>query len=52
MKGAKALVNVLAESGVRDIFGLPGETGMELYVALYVERGQILHVMTMDERSA
>lgn len=52
MKGAKALVNVLAESGVRDIFGLPGDTGMELYDALNDARGQIRHVMTRDERSA
>src|SRR3954454_150245 len=52
MQGARALVQVLAESGVRHIFGLPGDTGMALYEALGEVRGDIHHVMTRDERSA
>jgi acetolactate synthase-1/2/3 large subunit len=52
MQGAKALVQVLAESGVRHIFGLPGDTGMAFYDALSCVRGDIHHVMTRDERSA
>lgn len=52
MQGARALVDVLQQSGVRHIFGLPGDTGMAFYDALRDVRGQIDHVMTRDERSA
>ncbi|HEU0115033.1 MAG TPA: thiamine pyrophosphate-binding protein, partial [Thermomicrobiales bacterium] len=52
MQGARALVQVLAESGVETIFGLPGDTGMSFYDALHDERARITHVMTRDERSA
>ncbi len=52
MQGAKALVRVLEESGVRHIFGLPGDTGMALYEALRERSEAITHVMTRDERSA
>ena len=41
MQGARALVEVLAGSGVRHIFGLPGDTGMPFYDALLDKRGQI-----------
>ncbi len=50
--GAHALVQVLAESGVSHIFGLPGDTGMAFYDALNAAQGSITHVMTRDERSA
>jgi acetolactate synthase I/II/III large subunit len=52
MQGARALVNVLAGSGVKHVFGLPGDTGMALYDALHSARRVIDHVMTRDERSA
>jgi len=52
MQGAEALVKVLAGSGVRHIFGLPGDTGMPFYDALRDARGHIDHIMTRDERSA
>jgi acetolactate synthase-1/2/3 large subunit len=52
MQGARALVEVLAESGVRHIFGLPGDTGMAFYDALGERRDDIGHIMTRDERSA
>lgn len=52
MRGAEALVEVLAESGVKHIFGLPGDTGVSFYDALYHARNRITHVMTRDERSA
>ena len=52
MQGARALVEVLAESGVEHVFGLPGDTGMAFYDALRNARGKIEHVMTRDERSA
>lgn len=52
MNAAEAIVRLLAESGVRHIFGLPGDTSMELYDALYRHRDEITHVLTRDERSA
>jgi acetolactate synthase-1/2/3 large subunit len=52
MQGARALVDVLRESGVEHIFGLPGDTGMAFYEALNDSRSTITHVMTRDERSA
>ena len=52
MQGARALVDVLAGSGVEHVFGLPGDTGMAFYDALRDARGAIEHVMTRDERSA
>ncbi|MBN9011984.1 MAG: thiamine pyrophosphate-binding protein, partial [Rhizobiales bacterium] len=52
MQGANALVKVLTESGVRHIFGLPGDTGMAFYDALNDARENVQHIMTRDERSA
>jgi acetolactate synthase I/II/III large subunit len=52
MQGARALVDVLVESGVEHIFGLPGDTGMAFYDALNDVRDRIQHIMTRDERSA
>src|SRR3954469_17454728 len=52
MQGARALVQVLAGSGVRHVFGLPGDTGMAFYDALRDARGDVTHIMTRDERSA
>jgi acetolactate synthase I/II/III large subunit len=52
MQGARALVQVLVDSGVRHVFGLPGDTGMAFYDALNERRDEIVHVMTRDERSA
>jgi acetolactate synthase I/II/III large subunit len=52
MQGARALVQVLIESGVDHIFGLPGDTGMAFYDALYDRPGEVTHIMTRDERSA
>ncbi len=51
MNGAQLLVKTLRDHGVEHIFGLPGDTGMAFYDALYHEPG-ITHVMTRDERSA
>ena len=52
MQGARALVRVLAESGVERIFGVPGDTGMLFYDALRDVGDRIGHVMARDERSA
>jgi acetolactate synthase-1/2/3 large subunit len=52
MQGARALVDVLLDSGVEHIFGLPGDTGMAFYDALNDARDRVTHIMTRDERSA
>jgi acetolactate synthase I/II/III large subunit len=51
MNTAEAIVRILSDSGVRHIFGLPGDTSMELYDALHRHR-EIQHILTRDERSA
>ena len=51
MNGSQLLVGSLRAAGVDHIFGLPGDTGMAFYDALYHEPA-ITHVMTRDERSA
>ncbi len=52
MNASEALVQMLIETGVTHVFGLPGDTSMTLYDALYHRRGEIRHVMFRDERSA
>ncbi|MEW6230715.1 MAG: thiamine pyrophosphate-binding protein [Chloroflexota bacterium] len=52
MRGSQAVVEMLKAHQVRYIFGLPGDTSMPLYDALYRARGEVTHVLTRDERSA
>ncbi|HUG16290.1 MAG TPA: thiamine pyrophosphate-binding protein [Thermomicrobiales bacterium] len=52
MNVSEAIVTILADSGVEHVFGLPGDTGMDFYDALYRSEGRITHVLTRDERSA
>jgi acetolactate synthase-1/2/3 large subunit len=52
MNVSEAIVAILAESGVEHVFGLPGDTGMTFYDALFHNEGRIQHIMTRDERSA
>jgi acetolactate synthase-1/2/3 large subunit len=52
MNVSEAIVAILAETGVEVIFGLPGDTGMDFYDALYRNEGRIQHILTRDERSA
>jgi acetolactate synthase-1/2/3 large subunit len=52
MNTAQVLVELLKEYGVEYIFGVPGDTTMVLYDALYAARGEITHIMARDERSA
>ncbi|HET9999631.1 MAG TPA: thiamine pyrophosphate-binding protein [Ktedonobacteraceae bacterium] len=52
MNTAQVLIEMLKEYGVEYIFGVPGDTTMVLYDALYAARGEIKHVMARDERSA
>jgi acetolactate synthase I/II/III large subunit len=52
MNTAQVLVELLKEYGVEHIFGVPGDTTMPLYDALYDARSEIRHIMARDERSA
>ncbi len=52
MNAAEALVQMLIETGVTHMFGLPGDTSMTFYEALRARRGDLRHVMFRDERSA
>ncbi|MGH2389352.1 MAG: thiamine pyrophosphate-binding protein [Chloroflexota bacterium] len=50
--GARILVESLRRAGVTTIFGVPGDTGVVLYDALYDARDHIRHILARDERSA
>src|SRR5437667_11012111 len=52
MNSAQALVELLKEYGVEYIFGVPGDTTMALYDALYAAHGEITHIMVRDKRVA
>ncbi len=50
--GADILVEALIRTGVRVLFGFPGDTGVALYDALGRRREHITHVLARDERAA
>jgi acetolactate synthase-1/2/3 large subunit len=52
LNGAQALVRMLEAYEVRYVFGVPGDTSVPLYQALYERRNAIRHVLARDERSA
>lgn len=52
MIGAQVLVEMLQRCEVDLVFGVPGDTSVPLYEALYDARLKIRHVMARDERSA
>jgi len=52
LTGAEALVEMLLSYGVEIVFGVPGDTSLPLYDALYKESSRIRHVLARDERSA
>jgi acetolactate synthase-1/2/3 large subunit len=52
MNGAQALVQSLIDYGVVVVFGLPGDTSIDLYDALRAQSGRITHIVARDERSA
>lgn len=52
MNGAEALIQMLIEYKVEVIFGVPGDTSLPLYEAIYDAGPRIRHVMARDERSA
>ena len=52
MIGAETLVEMLKQYQVDVIFGVPGDTSIPLYEALYDAQPAIRHIMARDERSA
>jgi acetolactate synthase-1/2/3 large subunit len=52
VKVGEALVRLLEAYGVEYIFGVPGDTSMPFYDALYDAPGNIRHILARDERSA
>jgi acetolactate synthase-1/2/3 large subunit len=52
LTGAQALVRMLLEYDVKVIFGVPGDTSLALYEAIYDAGDRIEHVLARDERSA
>jgi acetolactate synthase I/II/III large subunit len=52
MTGAQMLVRMLLEYKVETIFGVPGDTSLALYEAIYDAGDRIRHVLARDERSA
>jgi acetolactate synthase-1/2/3 large subunit len=51
MSGARALLEMLRGYEVRHVFGLPGETTLELYMEWH-NYPEIKHIMARDERNA
>jgi acetolactate synthase-1/2/3 large subunit len=52
VKVGEALVRLLEAHGVEYVFGVPGDTSMPFYDALYDAPGNIRHILARDERSA
>ena len=52
VNGAEATVRMLELHGVKNIFGLCGDTSLPLYDALARMKHGIRHILTRDERSA
>ncbi|MBU0465139.1 MAG: thiamine pyrophosphate-binding protein [Proteobacteria bacterium] len=52
MIGAQVIVKMLEKYHVEYIFGVPGDTSIKLYEALYDNQSKIRHIMARDERSA
>lgn len=52
MVGAQAVVKMLEAYDVQYIFGVPGDTSIKLYEALYDNQKRIRHILARDERSA
>ena len=52
MIGAQVIVKMLEKYRVEYIFGVPGDTSIKLYEALYDNKSKIRHIMARDERSA
>ena len=52
MRGADIIVEMLLRYDVRHIFGVSGDTSVQLYRSLSDNRDEITHILCRDERSA
>ncbi|MFB9733202.1 thiamine pyrophosphate-binding protein [Ornithinimicrobium kibberense] len=52
LRGADILAESLIQAGVTTIFGVPGDTGVVFYDALYSVTDKLRHVLARDERHA
>lgn len=50
--GSEILVECLVNAGIATIFGVPGDTGIGFYDALFRRSDDIRHVLAADERSS
>ncbi|MDI7275215.1 MAG: thiamine pyrophosphate-binding protein, partial [Anaerolineae bacterium] len=52
LSGGRIVVQMLKAYRVEYVFGVPGETSLTFYDALWESRGEITHVLARDERAA
>jgi acetolactate synthase I/II/III large subunit len=52
LRGADVLAEALIGVGVDTLFGVPGDTGVVFYDALYARQDRLRHVLARDERHA
>ena len=52
LRGADLLAEALIAAGVDTLFGVPGDTGVAFYDALYTRQDRLRHVLARDERHA
>ena len=52
LRGADLLAEALIAAGVDTLFGVPGDTGVVFYDALYARQDRLRHVLARDERHA
>src|SRR3984957_13847574 len=51
-RGADLLAEALIAAGVDTLFGVPGDTGVAFYDALYSRQDRLRHILARDERHA
>jgi acetolactate synthase I/II/III large subunit len=52
IRGADLLAEALISAGIDTLFGVPGDTGVVFYDALYARQDRLRHVLARDERHA
>ena len=52
LRGADLLCEALIAVGIDTLFGVPGDTGLILYDALFSRRDRLHHILARDERHA
>jgi acetolactate synthase I/II/III large subunit len=52
LRGADLLADALIAAGIDTLFGVPGDTGIAFYDALYSRQDRLRHVLARDERHA